>query len=309
MRPATSATMNAQITIPARVWGEILLLSLLWGGSFLAISFALREVGVFTIVAIRVLGAALVLWAYVFIRGLELPRAPGVWAGFLVMGLLNNVIPFSLIVWGQQNIPSGLASILNASTAIFGVIVAAAFFADERLTARKATGVTLGFLGVATAIGLSSLQELNLRSLAQLAIIGSSISYAFAGAWARTVLKGLTPQVAAAGMTSCAALFMVPVALLLEGPPSLSHMPATWAALAYLAVMATATAYLLYYRILVVAGSGNLMLVTLLVAPVAIALGTIVLGEDLRPQAYMGFALLAFGLIILDGRLIARLRR
>lgn len=301
--------MSPQITIPARAWGELLLLSLLWGGSFLAISFALREVDVFTVVAIRVAGAALVLWAYVLLRGLALPRALQIWVAFLVMGLLNNIIPFSLIVWGQQNIPSGLASILNASTAVFGVIVAAACFADERLSARKVIGVTLGFLGVATAIGLSSLKQFDIRSLSQLAIMGASVSYAFAGAWARVALKGLTPQVAAAGMTSASALFMLPTALLVEGPPDLSLTPQTWAALAYLAVMATALAYLLYYRVLAVAGSGNLMLVTLLVAPVAIALGAIVLGEDLRPQAYAGFALLALGLIVLDGRILARLRR
>ncbi len=301
--------MNAQMTIPARAWGEILMLSVLWGGSFLAISFALREVGVFTVVASRVLGAALVLWVYVFLRGLALPRGWRLWSAFVLMGLLNNVIPFSLIVWGQQNIPSGLASIINASTAIFGVLVAAVVFADERLTARKAIGVTLGFLGVATAIGLSTLQSLDLRSLSQLAIVGSSISYAFAGAFGRTSFRGLAPQVAAAGMTSCSAAFMVPTALILEGPPDLTLAPVTWVALAYLAVVATALAYLLYYRVLAVAGSGNLMLVTLLVAPVAIALGAIVLREELRPQAYAGFALLAIGLIVLDGRLLARLRR
>ncbi len=300
--------MNAQITISPRAWIELLLLSLLWGGSFLANSLALREVGVFTIVAVRVLGAALVLWAYVLLRGLDIPRGPRVWAAFLAMGLLNNVIPFSLIVWGQQNMPSGLASILNASTAIFGVIVAAAVFADERLTMRKTLGVSLGFAGVATAVGLSALRELDLRSLAQLAVIGAALSYAFAGAFARGALKGLTPQVAAAGMTSCSALFMVPAALLLDGVPNYGLAPATWAAFAYLAVMATALAYLLYYRVLAMAGSGNLMLVTLLVAPVAIALGTIVLGEDLRPQAYAGFALLTLGLFVLDGRLFARRR-
>lgn len=300
--------MNPQISMSTRAWGELLLLSLLWGGSFLAISFALREVEVFTVVAIRVAGAAIVLWSYVLLRGLALPRGPRIWGAFLVMGLLNNVIPFSLIVWGQQYIPSGLASILNASTAIFGVIVAAAVFADERLTARKSIGVTLGFAGVATAIGLSALRDLDLRSLAQLAIIGAALSYAFAGAFARGALKGLTPQVAAAGMTSCSALFMVPAALLLEGVPGAALAPATWAALAYLAVVATALAYLLYYRVLAVAGSGNLMLVTLLVAPVAIALGALVLGEELRPEAHAGFALLAAGLIVLDGRLIARLR-
>ncbi len=295
--------MTPQATISARAWVELLLLSLLWGGSFLSISVALREFGVFTVVAIRVLGAAAVLWAYVLIRGLPLPRGR-IWVAFLVMGLLNNVIPFSLIVWGQQNIASGLASIINASTAIFGVLVAAAVFADERLTPRKAIGVSLGFLGVVTAIGLSSLQSLDLRSLSQLAIVGSSISYAFAGAFARSAFKGVAPPVTAAAMTTCSAAFMVPVALTLEGIPSLPQASGTWAALGYLAVMATAAAYLLYYRVLAVAGSGNLMLVTLLVAPVAIALGSIVLGEDLRPQAYAGFALLAVGLVILDGRLL-----
>lgn len=300
--------MTPQMTIPARAWIEILLLSLLWGGSFLAISLALREVDVFTIVAIRVVGAAVVLWAYVLIRGLEVPRMGRIWGAFLVMGLLNNVLPFSLIVWGQQNIPSGLASILNASTAIFGVIVAAAIFADERLTQRKAIGVMIGFLGVAAAIGLSALTQFDLRSLAQLALLGSSLSYALAGAWARRALKGLTPQVAAAGMTTCSAFVMLPTALWIEGVPELSLTMSTWAALAYLAVMATALAYLLYYRVLAVAGSGNLMLVTLLVAPVAIALGAVVLGEELRPAAYVGFGLLAIGLMILDGRALAWVR-
>ncbi len=292
-----------------RAWVELLVLSFLWGGSFMANSIALREVGVFTVVAFRVMGAAAVLWLYVLSRGLEVPGAPRIWAAFLVMGLLNNVIPFTLIVWGQQIIPSGLASILNASTAIFAVIVAAAVFADERLTLRKAIGVSLGFAGVATAIGLSALRELDLRSLGQLAVVGASVSYAFATVFARRAMKGLTPQVAAAGMTSCSALFMVPTALLLDGAPKAGLLPETWAAVAYLAVMATAFAYLLYYRVLAMAGSGNLSLVTLLIVPFAIALGVIFLGEELRTQAYAGFALLTVGLIVLDGRLIGWLRR
>lgn len=301
--------MNAQMTIPARAWAEILMLSLIWGASFLAISFALREIGVFTIVTMRVLGAATVLWVYVLARGLALPREPRIWGAFLVLGLLNNVAPFCLIVWGQQNIPSGLTAILNASTAIFGVIVAAAVFADERLTPRKALGVSLGFMGVAVAIGISSLKSFDLRSLSQLAIIGSSMSYAISGAFARKTLTGLPPQVAAAGMTTCATVLMLPVAYLTEGMPTLDYSAATWAALTHLAIIATALAYLLYYRVLAVAGSGNLMLVTLLVAPVAIVLGAVILSEDLRPAAYLGFALLALGLVVLDGRLLGRARR
>ena len=301
--------MSPQKTIGARAWGEIALLSLLWGGSFLAFALALREIGVFTTVAFRIGGGAIVLWVYIALRRLPLPRSPRIWGAFLVMGILNNVIPFSLIAWGQLYIESGLASILNASTAIIGVLVAAIIFTDERLTPRKAIGVLLGFLGVATAIGLSALAELNLTSLAQLAIIGSSFSYAFAGSWARATMQGLSPQVCAAGMTSCATMVMIPLALIVDGVPTLNYAAATWAALIHLAIFATALAYLLYYRILDMAGSGNLMLVTLTVSPVAIILGALVLGEELPAQAYLGFALLTAGLLAIDGRLFKRRAR
>ncbi|MGR3662024.1 MAG: DMT family transporter [Paracoccaceae bacterium] len=298
--------MSPQKSIPSRAWMEMFLLALIWGGSFLSFSLALREIGVFTTVAFRVGGGAIVLWIYILARGLKLPKSPKIWAALLVQGMINNVIPFSLIAWGQLRVPSGLASILNASTAIIGIVIAAAFFADERLTPRKLTGVVLGFLGVATAIGLSAMTEFNLTSLAQLAIVGSSLAYALSGVWARKTLSDLSPQVAAAGMVTAAALFIVPFALWVEGVPTFSYAPSTWAALIHLSVIATALAYLLYYRVLGMAGSGNLMLVTLLVAPVAILLGAVVLGEELKPQAYAGFALLAIGLLVLDGRILRR---
>ena len=293
-----------QKTISPRAWAELIILSLIWGASFLSIRIALNEIGPLTAVAHRTAWAMLILWAYVFIARLPLPTSPRIWGAFLVMGLLNNVIPFSLMAWGQLHIETGLTSILNAATAIFGVIAAALFFADERLTARKAIGVTLGFLGVATAIGLSALMQFDIRSLGQLAVIGGTISYALAGVWARKMLGGLTPQVAAAGMLTGASLITLPTAWILEGPITLDLSPQTWAAIAYYAIIATAVAYLLYYRVLAMAGSGNLMLCTLLVAPVAIVLGAVVLGEALPLRAYAGFGLLALGLIILDGRLL-----
>ena len=292
-----------QKTLSTRAWAELLLLSLIWGASFLSIRVALDEIGPLTAVAHRTGWAMLLLWAYVIIRRLPLPRNPRIWVGFLVMGLLNNVIPFSLMAWGQLHIETGLTSILNASTAIFGVIAAAIFFADERLTRRKVIGVTLGFFGVATAIGLSALTQFDIRSLGQIAIIGGTISYALAGVWARKMLSDLTPQMAAAGMLTAASLMTIPAALIFEGPVSLNLMPQTWAAIAYYALIATALAYLLYYRVLAMAGSGNLMLCTLLIAPVAIVLGALVLGEALPFRAFTGFGLLALGLVILDGRL------
>ena len=283
-------------------WAELFLLALIWGGSFLSIRVALDELGPLTVVAHRVVWATLLLWAYVMLRGLAVPRDPGLWVGFLGMGLLNNVIPFSLMAWGQQYIETGLTAILNAGTAMFGVLAAAVFLADERLTLRRAIGTALGFAGVATAIGLDALRALDLRSLGQLAVIGGTVSYALAGVWARKRLAGLAPQVAAAGMLTAASLIMLPAALIVEGPAFWPRQPSTYAAIGYYAVVATALAYLLYYRVLAMAGSGNLMLVTLLIAPVAILLGAVVLKEALPPHAFAEFALLAAGLLILNAR-------
>ena len=289
-----------QMSLSPRAWAELGLLALIWGASFLSVRIALDEVGPLTAVAHRVGWAMVVLWGIVLIRRLDVPRTPSALIGFLGMGLLNNVIPFSLMAWGQLHIESGLAGILNAATAIFGVLAAAVFFADERLTWRKMIGVTLGFLGVATAIGLTSLMQFDLRALGQWAVIGGTVSYALAGVWARKRLTGLHPIVAAAGMLTGSTLFMVPMAMWFEGPLTFRLELSTWSAIGYFSIIATACAYLLYYRVLAMAGAGNLMLGTLLVAPVAIVLGAIVRAEALPPSAYLGFGLLALGLIILN---------
>ncbi|MGB0440358.1 MAG: DMT family transporter [Paracoccaceae bacterium] len=292
-----------QTDLSPRAWSALLLLGLIWGGSFLSIRMALDHMGPLTAVLHRTFWAMLVLWAVVVVRGVPLPRGRRIWVGFGVMGLLNNVIPFGLMSWGQLHIDSGLTSIFNATTAIFGVVLAAVFFADERLTARKALGVGLGFAGVALAIGPAALLQFDLTSLAQLAVVAGTLSYAVAGIWARTRLGGVAPVVAAAGMLTGSTAILIPLTLLVEGLPTLALPVQTWAAIAYYALIATALAYLLYYRVLAMAGSGNLMLVTLLIPPVAIVLGAVVRDERLSSQALGGFALLALGLIVLDGRL------
>ncbi len=291
-----------------RAWAEMILLATIWGASFLAIRVALDEVPPLTSVAHRTGWAMLALWAVVAVMRLPLPRDPRIWLGFLGMGLLNNVIPFGLMAWGQLYIETGLTSILNGATAIFGVIAAALFFADERITTRKAIGVTLGFLGVATAIGLDNFRSFDLQSLAQLAILAGTVSYALASVWARHFLGGLAPQVAAAGMLTGSTLIILPLAWIVDGPINLDLAKPTLLAIGYYAFIATAGAYLLYYRVLALAGAGNLMLVTLLIPPVAIALGAWVRGEALGPNAFVGFALLALGLVILDRRLWAWVR-
>lgn len=296
--------MVAQKQISLAAWIGLGLLALIWGGSFIANAVMLKEMSVYWIVASRVSFGALVLWVYVLARGYAVPRGARIWADLLIMGLFNNVVPFILITWGQQFIASGLASILNATTAFFAILIAAIVFADERLTARKITGVTLGFGGVVLVIGLSALKGFSLASVGQLAVLGAAVSYGVSATFARARLSNIRPEIAATGMLTCSALVMIPLAYALSGAPNLALNIHTIAATAYLSVISTGVAYLLYYRILAAAGTGNTALVTLLVAPVAVALGAILLGESLAPQAYGGFAMIALGMLVIDGRLL-----
>lgn len=292
--------MDAQKHLSLRAWAELLLLGLIWGASFVSIRVALDTLPVMTSVLHRAFWAMLVLWLVTWIKGIKVPRSPGIWGAFLVMGLLNNVIPFCLMAWGQLYIDTGLTAILNAATAIFGVLIAALFFRDERLTKTRLLGVCLGFLGVSIAIGVQNFLNFSLQSTAQIAVLTGTVSYACAAAWARQTLSHLSPVIAAAGMLTASTVLVLPITLAVDGIPSLALPAITWAAIGYYAIVATAGAYLLYYRVLAMAGSGNLMLVTLVIPPVAIVLGALLRDESLPPNAFLGFAVLAIGLLVLN---------
>lgn len=292
-----------------RAWAELLLLSLIWGTVFFAIAVAQREIGPVTVVLHRVGWGAAILWLVAWARRLAFPRDLRLWGAFLVMGCLNNAIPFTLMSWGQTQIGSGLTSIFNAMTAIFAVLVAAIFLADERLTARRLGGAALGFAGVVVIKGPERLLAFDPQALGAWAVLAGTLSYAFAGVWAKRHLRGQPPVVAAAGMLTGATAVMLPVTLLTEGVPSPFLAAPTWGAIGYYAVVATAGAYLLYYRVLAMAGAGNLLLCTLMIPPVALFLGVVFLGEPLEPQALAGFALIAAGLAVIDGRVFRLMRR
>jgi drug/metabolite transporter (DMT)-like permease len=300
-------TNRTGIDMSTRAWAELVLLSVIWGGTFLSVAIALREIGPVTVVLHRVGWAALLLWLVVAARGLSLPRGARLWGAFLVMGCLNNVIPFTLMSWGQIQIGTGLTAIFNAMTAVFAVLVAAIWLADEPLNARRLGGVLLGFLGVVVIKGIDRLGTLEPQALGTYAVLAGALSYAFAGVWARRTLRGQPPEVAAAGMLTGSTVVMVPLVLATEGVPSLALTAPTWGAIGYYSVLATAAAYLLYYRVLAMAGAGNLLLCTLIIPPIAILLGVVFLGETLAPQTLAGFALIAAGLAVIDGRLL-RLR-
>lgn len=292
-------------------WSMLLLLSMLWGGSYFFVEIALMEWSPLLIVAVRVAIATVVIWGIVLAAGLPLPQTGSAWMAFLWMGLLNNVIPFLLIVWGQQEIESGLAAILNAAAPIFSVIVAGIWLQDEPVTRSKVLGAVLGLIGVAILIGPSALAGLDANLLAQLAVLGAALSYAFAGVYARRFPRmNIDPIVAAAGQLLMSSLVLIALALTFEAPAQLLDSSArVWMAVIFMAVFSTALAYILYFRLLASAGATNAILVTLLIPVTAILLGTIILGERLQWGHFLGMIVIGLGLSAIDGRLWTRLRR
>jgi drug/metabolite transporter (DMT)-like permease len=289
-----------------RTWALLLALAVLWGGSFFFNGVAVHELPSFTLVWLRVAVAAMALLAILLLRGQAMPRDPGIWAAFFGLALLNNVVPFVLIVWGQHQIPSGLASILNATTPLFTVLVAHRLTADERLTPAKAAGVAIGFVGVAVMIGPDALAGLGSGVMAQLACLAAALSYAFAGVFGRRFRRlGVTPLATAAGQVCVSTLLLLPVVLLVDRPWTLP-MPhiATWGAVLGVGLLSTALGYVLYFRILAVAGATNLLLVTFLIPVSAILLGVLVLGEALLGRHFLGMAAIGAGLMCIDGRLL-----
>lgn len=304
MSHPTQPTMDLKSTL------MLLLLAAVWGGSFFFGEVALREVPPLTITLHRVVWALPILALIVLFQGLRLPRSPKVWGAYLVMGALNNAIPFSLIFWGQTQIESGLASILNGTTAMFAAVVAGLLLKDEPLTAKKVLGAALGIAGVAFIMGPEAVTGFNPSNLAQLAILGATLSYAFAGVWGKTALSGQPPLVNALGMLAGSTVLMIPIAVATNGVPSVDLSLGVWGALLGLSSLSTALAYVLYFAILARAGAANLLLVTLLIPPFAIGLGVIFLGENMQPEAWIGFGIIALGFAVTDGRLFSRgLRR
>jgi drug/metabolite transporter (DMT)-like permease len=291
-------------------WLILLALALIWGGAFFFISVAVHSIPPLTYVWVRLSIASLGLWLFLWWKGdrIALPRS--VWGSIVLLALLNNAIPFALFGWGQTHIASGLASILNATTPIWGVVVAHLFTRDERMSPRKIAGVLLGFGGVAMMIGPALLSNIGTDVLAQLACVLASLSYALAAVWARRFKRmGLPPMAVTTGQLTAGALIMLPIAFAFDQPWQHALPPVSaLAAVTALALLCTAFAYVLYFRLIDSAGATNALLVTLLVPPTAILLGAAFLGESLAPQDFLGLLLIGLGLAAIDGRLVSALR-
>ena len=284
-------------------------LALLWGGSFFFMAVALRGLPPFTLVLLRVALAALVLAATCRVLGLALPATRAGWLACAGMGLLNNAIPFTLIVLGQQHIPSGLAAVVNAATPVFAVLAAHWLTTEERLTPNRLAGALTGLAGVAVLAGPAVLTAGGKAETLGIALcLGACLSYGLSGVWSRRVrAAGLAPLPAATGQCLASTLIMLPLALAIDRPWTLPVPSAeVVAALVALGVLATALAYALFYALIAGAGATNAMLVTLLVPVTALLLGRLVLQEALEARHLLGMAVIGAGLVLIDGRVWRR---
>jgi drug/metabolite transporter (DMT)-like permease len=296
---------DAEPRMSASDWAVLLVLSVLWGGAFFFISVALRAFQPLTLIVLRVGLASALLWLVLRVRGGRMPRGFAAWRALLMLALLNNAIPFALFFWAMLHISGGLASIVNATTPIWGVIVAHLFTRDEKATPNKVAGVVLGFAGVVVMIGTDAFYGVGGQVLPQLACVAGTLCYAVAGVYARRFdALGVSPLALSAGSLAMAAVALLPVALLVERPWQ-AAMPGftAWAALAGLVIFSSALAYVLFFRLIASAGATNAMLVTFLIPVTAILLGSMVLGERLGRNDFAGMALIALGLVAVDGRL------
>lgn len=296
-------------SMSSREWGMLVLLSMFWGGSYLFNALALRDVPVFTVVAFRVLVGGLALHLALRVMRIPFPLDRASIKAYLGMAILNCALPFCLIVFGQTRVPSGLASILNATTPIFTMVLAHAFLASERLDLRRAVGVLIGFAGVVVLfqdrLGAGTGELIGL-----LACLGASVSYGFSNIFGRKVIvPGAHPLAMAAGQQTFALVPLMPLSLLVDAPFS-RPMPGLTAiaAIVALGLFSTAVAYALFYRILTRAGATNVSLVTLLIPCSAILFGTVFLGERLEHESFLGLAIIAAGLLVIDGRILHFLR-
>lgn len=297
-------TPIAQPALGRTEWLLLVTLSGLWGGSFFFTEVALRGLPPFSVVEGRVALAAATLLVLVRATGLRMPDDRAAWRSFAAMGALNNLVPFCLIVWGQTHITSGLAAILNATTPLFGVLVAHALTRDERLTPARLVGVIAGFAGVAVMVGPGAFGGMGGAVWAQVAVLGGAFSYALAAVYGRR-FRGRPPLVTAAGQVTASAVMLLPVMLVADRPWSLPPPgTATLAALLGSALVSTALAYVLFFRILATAGATNILLVTFLIPVSALMLGVGFLGETLDGGQIAGMAMIALGLAIIDGRLV-----
>lgn len=280
-----------------RQWVLLGILALLWGPSFLVIKIGLQDIPPITLAAARVVLAALLLYGMVRLSGARMPGDLGFWRRFAVMGIIANVVPFSLLMLGETLAPSSIAAIFNGFSPLVTVIVAHLVIPEEQMTRRTVGGMVAGFGGILLLFMPTLMEGLegNDVLLGMLAFTGMAIGYGVSVVYSRVKLRGRPRYVGPTAQLASASLFLIPIALLAEG--SQIVLPGTDSALAllWLAVVATALAYIVYYALLEIAGATFVSLVTFLIPPIGVLLGVLLLDETLEWNALVGCGLILAG--------------
>lgn len=283
-------------------WVLFGLLGLFWGSSYLFIKIGVETLPTFVLIAGRLGIGALLLGIVLAVARQPLPRDPKTYGHLAVMALINIVIPFTLITWGEQSIDSALAAILNSTVPLFTIVLAAAVFTDEAITVNRLVGLLVGFGGVVivTSRSLGGASESSV--LGELAMIGSSISYAMGNVYARKMVHGLRPMVPAFFQVFIAFLVTATIALLTEDPLGVALTPDAAFAVVWLGILGSGLAYLVFFRLLRDWGSTRTSLVAYLLPIVGIGLGFVVLGEAIDARIILGTALIIGGVGLVNGR-------
>ncbi|HTY70755.1 MAG TPA: EamA family transporter [Alphaproteobacteria bacterium] len=290
-------------------WLLLGLLGVLWSGSYIFVAIAVREVPPFTLVFVRVSLAALLLWLMAVASGAAFPQQAKTWAALALGGVLNCALPFVLLFWGQQHLPASLAAILISTGPLLTIVCAHFLTPDERMTAQKLIGVSLGLVGAAVLVGVDALSDFGVQSLAELGVLGAALCYALAAVVSRQ-FAGQPPIVTAVGQLATSGLAILPAALIVDRPWQMPWPGAAgFGATVGLTLFSTALAYIVFFRLLRNVGAGNAMLVSFLTPVGASILGTALLGEHLAPHNLAGMVLIFAGFAVIDGRLLSAARR
>jgi drug/metabolite transporter (DMT)-like permease len=287
--------LTAQPNI-ARELALLVLLSILWGASYAFIRIGVDTIPPLTLIAARTLIAGGVLAAIIRWRGLGWPTDSATWRRFLVQACLNSVVPFTLIAWAEQTTEAGLATILNSTSPIFTFLLTALITRHEAVTTRKLFGVAAGITGISLVVGVEALGGLGHELWAQVAIIAATICYAGAAIFGKS-FKGLDPMLPAAGSLIAGAAIMIPAALAIDHPWTLTPSARSMLALLALSVFSTALALVIYFRLVQTLGSVGATAQSYLRVPVGVAIGVVALGERLSSTAWLGLACVVAGVI------------
>lgn len=296
MHTTTLATAGKAPPRAAFEWALLAVLATCWGASYAFIKIGVETLPPVTLIAARTLIAGLLLLAVLRMRGVKLPKEPAVWGRFVLQACLNSVLPFTLIAWAERSVDAGLATILNSTSPIFIFLLGLGMGGAEKPTLRRLFGVGAGLAGICLIVGFEALHGLSHSLLAQLGLVAAAVCYGCAAMFGR-VFKGLDPMVPAAGSLLSGAAMLVPASIAIDRPWTLAPSAASMMAVLALAVLSTALAFTIYFRLIRTLGPMSTAAQAYLRVPIGVMIGVVFLGEALSPTAWLGLACIMAGVV------------